>query len=94
MKGAMVNGHTGGRFLDDPAFDVLLARFERLGVPLYLHPAEPVPAVRDAYYEGFDPAVSLVPQRRRLGLARGDRPARAAHGARRRLRSPSRGCSS
>ena len=58
MKGAMVNGHTGGRFLDDPDFDVLLARFERLGVPLYLHPAEPVPAVRDAYYEGFNPAVS------------------------------------
>lgn len=58
MKGAMVNGHTGGRFLDDPSFDVLLARFERLGVPLYLHPAEPVPAVRDAYYAGFNPAVS------------------------------------
>ena len=58
MKGAMVNGHTGGRFLDDPTFDVLLARFERLGVPLYLHPAEPVPAVRDAYYAGFNPAVS------------------------------------
>ena len=58
MNGAMVNGHTGGRFLDDPDFDVLLARFERLGVPLFLHPAEPVPAVRDAYYEGFSPAVS------------------------------------
>jgi uncharacterized protein len=58
MKGAMVNGHTSGRFLDDPAFDVLLARFERLGVPLYLHPTEPVPAVRDAYYTGFAPAVS------------------------------------
>ena len=58
MKGAMINGHTGGRFLDDPSFDVLLARFASLGVPLYLHPAEPVPAVRDAYYEGFDPAVS------------------------------------
>jgi predicted TIM-barrel fold metal-dependent hydrolase len=58
MKGAMVNGHTGGLFLDDPRFDVLLARAERLGVPLYLHPAEPVPAVRDAYYAGFDPAVS------------------------------------
>ena len=93
MKGAMVNGHTSGRFLDDPAFDVLLARFERLGVPLYLHPAEPVPAVRDAYYTGFNPAVSLVPERGRLGLARRDRPARPAHGPRRRLRSPSRGCS-
>ncbi len=58
FRGAMVNGHTRGRFLDDPAFDVLLARFERLGVPLYLHPAEPVPAVREAYYDGFAPAVT------------------------------------
>ena len=33
FRGAMVNGHTDGRFLDDPAFDVLLDRFERLGRP-------------------------------------------------------------
>jgi uncharacterized protein len=58
LKGAMVNGHTNGRFLDDPEFDVLLERAERLEVPLYLHPAEPVPAVRAAYYEGFAPAVT------------------------------------
>jgi predicted TIM-barrel fold metal-dependent hydrolase len=56
--GAMVNGHTAGRFLDDPAFAPLLERFERLDVPLYLHPTEPVPAVRAAYYEGFSPAVT------------------------------------
>jgi predicted TIM-barrel fold metal-dependent hydrolase len=58
LKGAMVNGHTGGRFLDDPAFDVLLERFERLGVPLYLHPTEPVSAVREAYYDGFAPGAT------------------------------------
>jgi uncharacterized protein len=58
LKGAMINGHTGGRFLDEPAFDVLLERAERLGVPLYLHPTEPVRAVREAYYEGFSPAVT------------------------------------
>jgi uncharacterized protein len=58
LKGAMVNGHTGGRFLDDPAFDVLLERFGRLGVPLYLHPTEPVPAVRAAYYDGFAPGAT------------------------------------
>jgi predicted TIM-barrel fold metal-dependent hydrolase len=58
LKGAMINGHTGGRFLDDPAFDVLLARFERLGVPLYLHPAEPTPDIRAAYYEGYDPVTT------------------------------------
>jgi predicted TIM-barrel fold metal-dependent hydrolase len=48
FKGAMINGHTAGRFLDDPAFAVLLERAERLGVPLYLHPTEPVAAVREA----------------------------------------------
>jgi predicted TIM-barrel fold metal-dependent hydrolase len=55
FKGAMINGHTGGRFLDDRSFDVVLDRAERLGVPLYLHPTEPVQAVREAYYEGFAP---------------------------------------
>ena len=56
--GAMVNGHTAGRFLDDRAFAPLLERFEHLDVPLYMHPTEPVPAVREAYYEGFAPAVT------------------------------------
>jgi uncharacterized protein len=56
--GAMVNGHTGGRFLDDIDFAPLLERFERLDVPLYLHPTEPVPAVRETYYEGFEPTVT------------------------------------
>jgi predicted TIM-barrel fold metal-dependent hydrolase len=56
FKGAMINAHTAGRFLDDPAFAVLLERAERLGVPLYLHPTEPVPAVREAYYDGLAPA--------------------------------------
>jgi len=56
--GAMVNGHTSGRFLDEPEFAPLLERFERLDVPLYIHPTEPVPAVRAAYYEGFAPTVA------------------------------------
>ena len=49
--GGMVNGTTGGLFLDDPRFDPLLARFERLDVPLYIHPAPPPPAVRGVYYD-------------------------------------------
>jgi predicted TIM-barrel fold metal-dependent hydrolase len=60
FKGAMINGHTAGRFLDDPAFAVLLERAERLGVPLYLHPTEPVAAVREAYYDGLSPAVGWL----------------------------------
>jgi hypothetical protein len=58
LKGAMVNGHTHGRFLDDPAYDALLARFARLGVPLYIHPTEPTPEVRAAYFKGFDEVTS------------------------------------
>jgi 2,3-dihydroxybenzoate decarboxylase len=36
--GAMVNGHTQGRYYDDPAFDVIWQRLEALDLPLYLHP--------------------------------------------------------
>lgn len=60
FKGAMVNGTTNGRFLDDPAFLPVLERAVALNVPIYLHPAEPPTAVRDAYYSGFDPAVSYT----------------------------------
>jgi predicted TIM-barrel fold metal-dependent hydrolase len=49
--GGMVNGTTGGLFLDDPSFEPLLARFEQLDVPLYIHPAPPPKAVREIYYD-------------------------------------------
>lgn len=58
--GGMVNGTTGGLFLDDPKFEPLLARFERLGVPLYIHPAPPPPAVREAYYDRLPGHSSLL----------------------------------
>ncbi len=48
--GALINGTTEGRFLDDPHFDPILARAERLDVPIYLHPNLPPQSVRDAYY--------------------------------------------
>src|SRR6185437_15670372 len=38
FHGALVNGATDGRFLDDPMFAPILARAEALDVPLYLHP--------------------------------------------------------
>ncbi len=58
LKGAMIHGHTNGRFLDDPAFRPLLAVAAALEVPIYLHPAPPPSAVIEAYYAGFGPAVS------------------------------------
>jgi len=59
FKGALINGHTNGRYLDDPSFDVLLGRAEALGVPIYIHPTDPPPAVSATYYAPFDAA--LVP---------------------------------
>jgi uncharacterized protein len=53
--GGMINSTLGtdGAFLDDPRFAPLLARFESLDVPLYLHPAPPPAAVRSALYGGL-----------------------------------------
>ena len=36
--GALINGVTEGRFLDDPRFEPILARAEALDVPIYLAP--------------------------------------------------------
>ena len=58
--GALVNSTLGsnGAFLDDARFEPLLDRFERLDVPLYLHPAPPSAALREALYHGLPPAVA------------------------------------
>jgi 2,3-dihydroxybenzoate decarboxylase len=39
LKGALVNAHTNGKYLDDPSFRVVWERAEGLDVPIYLHPA-------------------------------------------------------
>ncbi len=52
FKGAIVNGHVRGRYLDDPGFRPLLERAQALGVPIYLHPTLPPTPVRDVYYAG------------------------------------------
>jgi predicted TIM-barrel fold metal-dependent hydrolase len=53
FKGALINGHTRGRFLDDQAFWPIFERAEALDVPIYLHPTPPPPAVMEAYYSGL-----------------------------------------
>ncbi|HZB91053.1 MAG TPA: amidohydrolase family protein [Stellaceae bacterium] len=58
--GAMVHGHTEGRFLDDPRFAPILARAEALDVPIYLHPGIPPKAVREAYYDGLPGHLSFL----------------------------------
>lgn len=60
MKGAMISGTTNERFLDDPIFLPILERAVALDVPIYIHPGVPPAPVREAYYSGFDPAVSYM----------------------------------
>lgn len=52
--GAMIHGHTMGSFLDDKKFWPIFERAEKLGVPIFLHPALPNQDAMKAYYEGFE----------------------------------------
>ena len=58
--GAMINGLTNGEFLDDEKYAPLLARAEKLQLPLYLHPGLPPKAVADAYYSGLPKLAGTV----------------------------------
>ncbi|AIO34834.1 amidohydrolase family protein [Burkholderia cenocepacia] len=59
--GAMVNGLTDNRFLDDPQFDPVLERAAALDVPIYIHPNLPPKAVYDIYYDRLPgPAGALL----------------------------------
>ena len=58
FKGAVINGHHRGRYLDDKFFWPILERAELLNVPIYLHPTPPPQAVIDASYGGFAPIVT------------------------------------
>jgi 2,3-dihydroxybenzoate decarboxylase len=40
--GAMIDGHTNGQYLDDPALAPFWERADALGAVIYLHPADPV----------------------------------------------------
>ena len=41
MQGAMINGQTGGTYLDDDRFAPLWERAADLGAPIYIHPNNP-----------------------------------------------------
>jgi predicted TIM-barrel fold metal-dependent hydrolase len=51
--GALLNGTTEGRFLDDPRFLPVFEAAVQLGVPIYLHPAPPPEPVGRAYFSGL-----------------------------------------
>ncbi len=52
LKGALVNGHTNGEYLDERKFWGVWERAEQLGVPIYLHPANS-PSDQMKIYEGY-----------------------------------------
>ncbi|MGH6649015.1 amidohydrolase family protein [Aquabacterium sp.] len=49
LCGALINSHTQGRYLDAPEQAPVLAALEELGLPLYLHPQTPSPAMAAPY---------------------------------------------
>jgi predicted TIM-barrel fold metal-dependent hydrolase len=60
LKGALISGTIGGKFLDAPEFEPVLACAERLDVPLYIHPGVPPHAVRAAYYDELPDEASFM----------------------------------
>jgi hypothetical protein len=61
FKGAMIYGHSRGRYLDDKFFWPILARAEELNVPIYLHPIPPPePVIRASYVGNYSRAVAEV----------------------------------
>jgi predicted TIM-barrel fold metal-dependent hydrolase len=60
FAGAVINGHTRGRYLDDPFFWPILECAVSLDAPIYLHPTVPVKAVVDATYGGFAAPVTSL----------------------------------
>ncbi|HEY1429908.1 MAG TPA: amidohydrolase family protein, partial [Candidatus Tumulicola sp.] len=60
FAGAMINGHTNGRYLDDASFDPIFERAEALEAPIYLHPTLPPDPIRETYYSGFSEQVNFI----------------------------------
>ena len=51
LGGVMINGHTHGQYLDDPAFDCILSALEEEDATLYLHPRVPSPQMLKPYLQ-------------------------------------------
>jgi uncharacterized protein len=60
FPGAVINGHSQGRYLDDPFFEPVLARAAALDVPIYLHPTIPPAGVIESSYAGFSDRVTFA----------------------------------
>jgi predicted TIM-barrel fold metal-dependent hydrolase len=58
--GAVINGHSRGRYLDDTFFEPVLARAAALQAPIYLHPTIPPAGVIESSYAGFAEPVTFA----------------------------------
>jgi 5-carboxyvanillate decarboxylase len=58
LKGAIINSHTHGEYLDDSKFWPIFEAAEALDVPVYIHPNTPSPAMIAPFLErGLDGAI-------------------------------------
>ncbi len=53
FKGAMINGHAKGSYLDESKHWVLFECAQSLDVPIYVHPIRSPAPVEKLYYEGY-----------------------------------------
>ncbi len=58
MNGLIVNSHTHGEYLDHPRYLPIFEAASALGLPIYLHPRNPPPALRPLF-EGYDGVMRL-----------------------------------
>jgi 5-carboxyvanillate decarboxylase len=58
LKGAVVNSHTEGEYLDDPKFWEIFEAAEALNAPIYIHPREPSPQMLQPFLQrGMERAI-------------------------------------
>lgn len=60
FKGALLDGTTDGKFLDQAEFLPVFEAAHSLGVPIYLHPAPPPKLVMDTYYSGLPADLGFI----------------------------------
>ena len=53
MKGALINSHTKGEFLDEEKYRVILEQAQALDVPIYIHPRTPSPEMVAPFQKYF-----------------------------------------
>lgn len=53
LKGALINSHTKGEFLDEKKFWVIFDKAQELDVPVYIHPRVPAPNMVEPFQKYF-----------------------------------------